>query len=141
MHKEDMNEKDQREVVSQPPEAIDRKERSGTSMTDRGEGSSIPPVDQLSDVWRELLGDRAKEMLVTAAHPDDVPIPTLAVDPWSALLQAKGVEIVDLKRINLQISDQEVEQLLEVLPDDPVSSPPRSSNEEGRTCKETGLNN
>lgn len=130
MHKEDRNEKDQWEVVSQPPETTNCRERSST-----------PPLDQLSDVWRELLGDRGKEMLVTAAHPGDAPIPTLEVDPWSVLLQAKGVEIVDLKRINLQISDQEVEQLLEVLPDDPVSSPPKSSNEEGRTCKETGLNN
>ena len=117
MHKENKNEIKQQEDVSHPPETTGLREEPYAL-----------PLDQLSDVWRELLGNRGNEKLVTA-FPSDAPIPTLEVDPWSALLQAKGTEIVDLQRIHLQISDQEVEQLLEVLP------------EEERTCKETGLNN
>jgi len=117
MHKENKNEIKQQENVSHPPET--------TGLREEPYAASL---DQLSDIWRELLGNRGNEKLVTA-FPSDAPIPTLEVDPWSALLQAKGTEIVDLQRIHLQISDQEVEQLLEVLP------------EEERTCKETGSNN
>jgi hypothetical protein len=107
MHKEIKNENKQQKNVFHPLET-----------TGGREGSCNPPPDQLSDVWRELLGNRWNEKLLSA-FPNDAPIPTLEVDPWSALLQAKGVEIVDLQRIHLQISDQEVEQLLEVIPDDP----------------------
>ena len=127
MHKENKNEHKQQENVSHPPETTDG----------RGE-SCTPSVDQLSDVWRELLGNSGREKLAPA-FPSDTPIPTLEVDPWSALLQANGIEIVDLQRIHLQISDQEVEQLLEVLPDDRESLPLGSSEE--RACKETGLIN
>ena len=118
MHKENKDENKQQEYISQSSERI-----SGMEIF------CTPPLDQLSDVWRELLGNHGNEKLVPA-FPSDVPIPTLEVDPWSALLQANGVEVVDLQHIHLQISDQEVEQLLEVMPDD-----------EERACKETDLNN
>jgi hypothetical protein len=126
MHKENKDTNKQQESILHPPETTDQ-------------------LDQLSDVWRELLGNRRNEKLVPA-FPGDAPIPTLKVDPWSALLQANGVEVVDLRRIHLQISDQEVEQLLEVMPEDPESSPlkpskPFGGREEERACKETGLNN
>jgi hypothetical protein len=101
MHKENNNENRQQENISPPPGIMDR-------------------LDELSYVWRELLGSRAYEK-PSADFPGDAPIPTLEVDPWSALLQANGVEVVDLQHIHLQISDQEVEQLLQVMPDDPDS--------------------
>ncbi len=82
----------------------------------------LPPetgdqLDELSDVWRELLGKRAYEMQLPA-FPVNGTIPTLKADPWSALLEANGVEVVDLQHMHLQISDQEVEQILQVMPDD-----------------------
>ena len=131
MHKENKHENKQQKNISHPPEITDGGEDSRIPLTD-------PPQDQLSDVWRELLGDRGNERLAPT-FLGDAPIPTLEVDPWSVLLQANGIEIVDLQRINLQISDQEVEQLLEVMHDEP-ESPPLGSSEE-RACKETGLNN
>ena len=129
MHKENANETQQQANVSRPSETTDQGEGPGTQAASPGEEFGGIPLDQLSDVWRELLGKHGHETL-RAASPNDAPIPTLETDPWSALLQANGVEVVDLQRINLQISDQEVEQLLEVLPD-----------EEKRACKETGSNN
>lgn len=109
MHKETKDENKQQKKTVLPSEATDQ-------------------MEGLSDVWRELLGNRGYEKL-GPAFPGDTPIPTLEVDPWSALLQANGVEVVDLQSMHLQISDQEVEQLLQVM------------HEEERTCKETGLNN
>lgn len=47
-------------------------------------------------------------------------IPTLKSDPWSSLIQAKGVEIVDLHKTRLPISDQEVERLLKVMEEYPA---------------------
>ena len=99
MHKENKDENKRQENVSLPPATMDH-------------------LGELSDVWRELLGSRVYEKQLSA-FPGDMPIPTLDVDPWSALLQASGVEIVDLQHMHLQISDQEVEQILQVMPDDP----------------------
>jgi hypothetical protein len=95
MHKDNNAENMQKEHIFLPSETMDQ-------------------LDQLSDVWRELLGDRAYEKQ-SRAFPGDTPIPTLEADPWSALVQSKGVEVVDLQHMHLQISDQEVEQLLQVM--------------------------
>jgi hypothetical protein len=108
MHKENKDEKEQQKNVFLPPEIMDQ-------------------LDELSDVWRELLGNRAYEKQLPAL-PDDAAIPTLETDPWSALLQAHGIEVVDLQHMHLEISEQEVEQMLQVMPEE-------------RSCKETGLNN
>src|SRR5262249_27624290 len=97
------------------------------------ENASLPPeilgqLEGLSDVWHELLGSRVSERS-SLASPTDTPIPLLAVDPWSALLQANGTEVVDLQHVHLQISDQEVEQILQVMHDNPDikgdTSPPK----------------
>jgi hypothetical protein len=101
MHKENKDENRPQGNMAPPPGIVDR-------------------LDELSYVWRELLGSCAYEK-PSAALPGDVPVPILDVDPWSALLQANGVEVVDLQHMHLQISDQEVEQLLRVMPDDPDS--------------------
>jgi hypothetical protein len=99
MHKENEDKEKQQGNVDLPPET--RKQ-----------------LEELSDVWRELLGNRVYEMHLPV-FPGNLSIPTLEADPWSALLQANGVEVVDLQRIHLRISDQEVEQILQVIPDDP----------------------
>ena len=111
MHKEDKDKNQQQKNMTHPLETTDQ-------------------WDGLSDVWRELLGKREYEKPISA-FPSDVPIPTLEVDPWSALLQANGVEVVDLQSIHLQISDQEVEQMLQVMHDNPDTrgdtSPPNDN--------------
>ena len=101
MHKENKDENKRQESVSPPPEPTGQ-------------------LDELSNVWRELLGNRIYETSLPV-FSGNVSIPTLEVDPWSALLQAKGVEIVDLQHMHLRISDQEVEQMLQIMPDDPDS--------------------
>ncbi len=67
----------------------------------------------LSAVWQQLLGNRPLDAATLAALRES--IPTLASDPWSVLLQAKGVEMVDLEQVHLQISDQDVEQMLQLM--------------------------
>ncbi|HZR43267.1 MAG TPA: hypothetical protein VFB12_24340 [Ktedonobacteraceae bacterium] len=76
---------------------------------------------ELSEVWQELLGEHSGESS-TPATPGA--IPTLESDPWSELLHAKGIEIVDLQAVHLQISDQEVEQMLEVMQEQPAQDQP-----------------
>ncbi|WP_126595478.1 hypothetical protein [Dictyobacter aurantiacus] len=76
---------------------------------------------ELSAAWQELLGRQSQGKLQQGAddiervEKDQGGIPTLESDPWSTLIQAKGVEIVDLHKTRLQISDKEVEQMLEVM--------------------------
>lgn len=84
---------------------------------------NVPDEQQaeLSAAWQELLGRRVPGQLKQESgnseqqDKDQGVIPTLESDPWSTLIQAKGVEIVDLHKTRLQISDQEVEQMLEVM--------------------------
>jgi hypothetical protein len=74
--------------------------------------SSAQP--ELSQAWQELLGHHPGNTGMPAL-PGDVTIPTLASDPWSELLHVKGVEIVDLQTVHLQMSDQDLEQVLQVM--------------------------
>ncbi|GCE25923.1 hypothetical protein KDA_14070 [Dictyobacter alpinus] len=82
-----------------------------------------PAIEQteLSETWRELLGQRApggpeqEKSDPEGQKGTESSIPTLESDPWSTLIQAKGVEIVDLHKARLQISAQEVEQMLQVM--------------------------
>lgn len=82
---------------------------------------SAVPQDQLSPIWQELLGSRpsipSKEQQVDDLAQDSPEngIPTLESDPWSTLIQAKGVEVVDLHKARLKISAQEVEQMLQIM--------------------------
>ena len=75
----------------------------------------------MSETWQELLGHRAsagpEKAKKDAEEQKDAEsgIPTLESDPWSTLIQAKGVEVVDLHKTRLQISDKEVEQMLQVM--------------------------
>ncbi len=71
---------------------------------------------ELSSIWQELLGHHP----VPDSPPGEASIPTLETDPWSTLLHAKGVEVFDMQSAHLRISDQEVEQVLEVMQEQPA---------------------
>lgn len=73
-----------------------------------------PTQVELSEIWRELLGQSAQSTQ-RQANGTQESIPTLESDPWSHLLHAQGTEIVDLQKVSLHMSDQEVEQLLQRL--------------------------
>jgi hypothetical protein len=68
---------------------------------------------ELSDTWQALLGGRLLNAEQLAALKDAVP--TLESDPWSALLHDKGVEMLDLQQLHLHMSDQDVEQALQMM--------------------------
>ncbi len=72
---------------------------------------------ELSAVWQELLGVHPQ---AEQAPPGDPGIPTLEKDPWSSLAHANGIEVVDLQKQHLHISDQEVEQVLELMQEQPA---------------------
>jgi hypothetical protein len=81
---------------------------------------------ELSEVWRELLGQSVEPV---PAKPADGNIPTLESDPWSELVQVEGTEVVDLHSIRLQMTDQDVEQALQVMQEQPGSSPDHNRNQ------------
>lgn len=76
-----------------------------------------PARTHLSEVWQELLGTGAKDA-------EDIEIPTLESDPWSALLQSKDVELIDLQQVRLHVSDQDVERVLEIIREQPDPDQP-----------------
>jgi hypothetical protein len=64
---------------------------------------------ELSAAWRELLGLEASAPATSASsdqhsQPAAMVAPILANDPWSALLQAKGIEVIDLQKLHTQTS-------------------------------------
>lgn len=75
------------------------------------------PESQQSDVWQELLGSLAAEAPTPTSQDEKAVVPPLESDPWSELLQAKGIEIIDLQQVHLHMSDQDVERLLKILQD------------------------
>lgn len=66
---------------------------------------------ELSPVWQELLGGRAND----PGTSGEMGIPVLESDPWRELLREHGVEIIDLQEMHLQISDQDVEEALQIM--------------------------
>jgi len=54
---------------------------------------------ELSAVWQELLGGQTDPANPAGLEEDEsaTAIPTLESDPWSTLVHAKGVEMVDQK--------------------------------------------
>jgi hypothetical protein len=73
------------------------------------------PEPELSAVWQELLGKRKASDVAKPSTVDETAIPTLKSDPWRALLQAKGIEVVDLQQLHLHMSDQDLEQILRLI--------------------------
>jgi len=70
-----------------------------------------PAQPELSPVWQELLGGRVND----PATPGEMGIPVLESDPWRELLHEHGVEIIDLQKKHLQMSDQDVEEALQIM--------------------------
>ncbi len=70
---------------------------------------------ELSAVWQELLGRQSGASATSASSPEGANMPTLENDPWSRLLQAKGIEMIDLEQLHLHMSEQDVEHLLEIM--------------------------
>ena len=90
---------------------------------------SLPALSDLSSIWQELLGIQPADATAQITPdevqktPDEVVIPSFDSDPWSALLHASGVEVIDLQKVNLHVSDQDVEQMLEIMQEQPVQRP------------------
>jgi hypothetical protein len=72
-----------------------------------------PTQVELSAIWLELLGQSAQTSVPASTTEES--IPTLETDPWSHLLYEQGTKIVDLQKVSLHMSDQEVEQILQQL--------------------------
>ncbi len=68
--------------------------------------------DELSPVWRELLGGLPVEGDIPST-PAATEIPTLKSDPWSLLVHEEGIKVVDMRKNRLHISDGDVEQMLQ----------------------------
>ena len=72
-----------------------------------------PTQVELSAIWLELLGQSTQTHVPASVSEES--LPTLETDPWSHLLVEQGTKIVDLQKVSLHMSDQEVEQLLQPL--------------------------
>jgi hypothetical protein len=76
---------------------------------------------ELSEAWRLLLGLQPSEQQEGASEVDPTAqVPPVAGDPWSHLLQAQGMQSVDLQKIHLhdlypEASDDDVEQALNLM--------------------------
>ena len=77
-----------------------------------------PLPDELSDTWRELLGSHRIEEGVSI---EQITMPCLpAQDPWSQLIHAQGIELIDLQHLHMHekqmsLSELEVEQALQFI--------------------------
>ncbi len=81
----------------------------------------IPVAEEsLSETWQELLGETPDKAQSSNSSTEEVR-PILKADPWDALVQAKGTEVIDLQRVPLRISDQEVEHLLQHMQESDLS--------------------
>ncbi len=69
----------------------------------------------LSEIWQQLLGNASLDAETLAALRES--IPTIESDPWSKLLHAKGIEMVDLEQVHLHVTDQDMEQILQLMQD------------------------
>ena len=71
---------------------------------------------ELSDVWQELLGLRPDENHVLRGSGfSQQAIPILESDPWTKLLEAENIELIDLQKMHLPISECEVEEVLQLM--------------------------
>ncbi len=83
--------------------------------------NTLSANSELSKIWQELLGRFPSEANVQMAS-GEVKIPLLESDPWSALLKAKGTEVIDLQQLHLHMSDQDVERLLQIMQEQPAQN-------------------
>jgi hypothetical protein len=90
-----------------------------------------PNNPELSNAWRALLGiqvaggqtDILSSLSPDEAQPDTTMmdmISPIASDPWNQLLHTQGIEVVDLQRVHLPISESELEQALRLMQEQPA---------------------
>jgi hypothetical protein len=70
---------------------------------------------ELSAAWRALLGLEASASDPAAAidphgQPPVTTTPVLANDPWSALLQTQGVQVIDLQQLHKQAAQPSLDE-------------------------------
>ncbi|GHO43729.1 hypothetical protein [Ktedonospora formicarum] len=78
--------------------------------------------NELSKAWQELLGMEVEgvEEGMNQEQQGAIGVPLLASDPWQKLVQGKGNEELDLQKNHLHMSDQDVEQALQIMQEDEV---------------------
>ena len=85
--------------------------------------------DELSAVWRELLGSLHTEGS-NAATSASAEIPTLESDPWRLLVHEQGIQMVNLQKNLLHISDGDVEHMLQHMQERPAYEDDSSSSDQ-----------
>lgn len=93
---------------------------------------------ELSKAWQELLGMEVEgeEKGMDQEQQGATVVPLLASDPWKMLVQGKGNEEFDLQKTRLHMSDQDVEQALQMMQEGQVQqqrSTPQSEDREKNT--------
>jgi hypothetical protein len=78
----------------------------------------------LSDAWTELLGIHS--LGVQAVPNITAVVPPVASDPWNELLNAQGVQIIDLQQmrshtIDAPLDDLDLEQALHFMQELPIT--------------------
>ncbi|WP_376797435.1 hypothetical protein [Thermogemmatispora sp.] len=95
---------------------------------------------ELSETWRQLLGlasqteqgEERQGEVPTPAEP--VVIEPLPNDPWSELVQTRGTEVIDLQRLHAShepLSEQDVEQALQAIQEQPAHSAQHQTTQAG----------
>lgn len=83
---------------------------------------------ELSDAWRQLLGMEAQassllaapNQLIVADAGSEEGVLVLSNDPWTQLIHAQGVQVVDLQQAHLHpaqasVADSDVEHALDIM--------------------------
>lgn len=83
---------------------------------------SVLAQSELSETWQQVLGGHSTYSHVPRDSAEAT-IRSVNVDPWYALAHAKGVEIIDLQQFHLHLSDQDVEQVLQVMEEESSPGP------------------
>jgi hypothetical protein len=97
-------------------------------MQNKDKGKKRPIPDKMSDIWSELLGNASKQGEATTSESGEATVPILKSDPWDELLQATGVETIDLQQLHLHMSDQDVEKALQIMQEQPLQERKRDQN-------------
>ncbi len=81
------------------------------------------PESELSEIWQALLGQHSGDIKTARIDPT-AQVQPLSSDPWNILLNAQGMQPVDLQKVRLQDlrtlpqNDPEIEQALDLMRED-----------------------
>ncbi|MGH2478853.1 MAG: hypothetical protein ACRDHW_04255 [Ktedonobacteraceae bacterium] len=79
------------------------------------------PEVELSETWQVLLGKNGSGETQTARIDPTAQVQPLSSDPWNALLNARGMQPVDLQKVRAQDlralanNDPDIEQALNIM--------------------------